>query len=98
MLDTAFVLLFLPGLVLALFGVFWVAGPITLLVLPLAVIWNLVIYRMQSRMLHLQSIKMDRSRSGFLFYIVVYPLLMQPISLWGYLSEFAGGKKEWGGT
>lgn len=96
MLDTTFTLLFIPGLLLALFGILWIAGPITLLVLPLAAMWNLVIYRMQSRMLRLQNIQMERSRSGFLFYIIVYPLLMQPISLWGYLSEFAGHKKEWG--
>jgi biofilm PGA synthesis N-glycosyltransferase PgaC len=96
MLDTTFALLFLPGLALALFGVFWVAGPITLLVLPLAAMWNLVIYRMQLKMLRAQSIQMERSRSGFLFYIIAYPLLMQPISLWGYLLEFAGGKKQWG--
>lgn len=96
MLDTTFTLLFIPGLILALLGVLWIAGPITLLVLPLAAMWNLVIYRMQSRMLRLQNIQMDRSHSGFLFYIIIYPMLMQPISLWGYLSEFSGRKKEWG--
>jgi biofilm PGA synthesis N-glycosyltransferase PgaC len=95
-LDATFTLVFLPGLVLAAFGVFWLAGPITLLVLPLAVLWNLVIYRIQTRMLKREGIEMERSRRGFLLYVLIYPLFMQPVSLWGYLAEFAGRRKEWG--
>jgi biofilm PGA synthesis N-glycosyltransferase PgaC len=97
-LDFTFTVVFLPGLVLALFGLFWLAGPITLLVLPLAALWNLVIFRIQTRMLKRAGVKMKRSRRGFLLFIFVYPLLMQPISLWGYVAEFSGRKKVWGGT
>ncbi|MBX7482645.1 glycosyltransferase [Qipengyuania qiaonensis] len=35
-IDLAFTFAFIPGLILACLGVFWLAGPITLLVLPLA--------------------------------------------------------------
>jgi biofilm PGA synthesis N-glycosyltransferase PgaC len=95
-LDLTFSLLFIPGLVLALLGFFWLAGPITLLVLPLAALWNLVIFRIQTRMLKRAGVNMERSRRGFLFYLGIYPLLMQPVSVWGYAAEMAGRTKEWG--
>jgi len=97
-LDLTFTLVFLPGLLLALCGIYWLAGPITLLVLPLAALWNLVIFRIQTRMLDRAGIRMERSLSGFLLFTLAYPLLMQPVSLWGYAAEMSGRKKEWGGT
>jgi biofilm PGA synthesis N-glycosyltransferase PgaC len=97
-LDTAFTLVFLPGLVLAALGIYWLAGPVTLLVLPLAAVWNIVIFRIQTRMLKREGVTMRRSRRGFLLYLLIYPLLMQPVSLWGYAAEIAGRRKEWGGT
>jgi biofilm PGA synthesis N-glycosyltransferase PgaC len=97
-LDLTFTAVFLPSLVLALCGIYWLAGPITLLVLPLAALWNLVIFRIQTRMLRRAGIRMKRSLPGFLLFTLAYPLLMQPVSLWGYAAEMSGRKKEWGGT
>lgn len=94
-IDLAFSFAFIPGLVLAFFGVFWLAGPVTLLVLPIAALWNLVIYRIQMRMLKRQNIRMKRSLWGFVLFAFVYPLLMQPVSVWGYFAELTGGKKQW---
>lgn len=95
-LDLAFTLIFVPGLVLAMFGIFWLAGPMTLLVLPMAALWNLVIYRIQTRMLKRLGVTMARSWRGFAAYVGIYPLLMQPISVWGYAAEMTGRSKEWG--
>lgn len=97
-LDLAFTLVFIPGLVLAFLGIYWLAGPITLLVLPLAALWNLVIFRIQMRMLRRAGIEMKRSLGGFALFALAYPLLMQPVSLWGYVAELTGRRKEWGGT
>jgi biofilm PGA synthesis N-glycosyltransferase PgaC len=97
-LDLAFTLIFLPGLALALFGMFWLAGPVTLLVLPLAALWNVVIYRIQSRVLKRLDLTMEHNWLGFAAYAVLYPLLMQPISVWGYAAEMTGRSKEWGTT
>lgn len=94
-IDLTFTFAFLPGLVLAFLGIFWLAGPITLLVLPLAALWNLVIYRIQTRMLKRMGVEMEKSLSGFLLYAFIYPLLMQPVSVWGYFAELFGGKKQW---
>ena len=95
-IDLAFTFAFIPGLILALFGIFWLAGPITLLVLPLAALWNIIIYRIQTRMLNRNDIEMKKSLPGFLLYAFIYPLLMQPVSVWGYAAEFTGGRKQWG--
>lgn len=94
-IDLTFTLFFLPGLLLALAGIFWLAGPVTLLVLPLAALWNVVIYRIQTRMLRREKIEMEKSWSGFLLYVLVYPLLMQPVSVWGYFAKLTGRKKHW---
>jgi biofilm PGA synthesis N-glycosyltransferase PgaC len=95
-IDLAFTLVFLPGLILALLGVYWLAGPITLLVLPLAALWNVVIYRIQTRMMKREGIRMEKSLLGFILFAFIYPLVMQPVSVWGYVSELFGRKKQWG--
>lgn len=97
-LDLAFTVVFIPGSVLAICGIYWLAGPVTLLVLPLAALWNLVIFRIQMRMLRRAGIEMERSLTGFAAFALAYPLLMQPVSLWGYVAELTGRRKEWGGT
>lgn len=95
-LDLTFTLVFLPGLVLACLGIFWLAGPITLLVLPLAAAWNLIIYRIQSRTMKRAGIRVEHDWLGFLYYTLLYPVLMQPIAVWGYAAEMGGRTKEWG--
>lgn len=43
-LDTAYTFALIPGLVLAMFGIFWIIGPMTLLVLPLAMLQNYILF------------------------------------------------------
>ncbi len=94
-LDLVYSLVFIPGLVLACFGYFYIAGPLTLAVLPLAALWNLVIYRIQSRVYRKEELKVRRNPAGFFFYALVYSLLMQPVCVWGYVVEIIGMKKKW---
>ena len=95
-LDLVYTLAFLPGLVLALFGYYWIAGVMTLLVLPLAAIWNLIIFRVQARMFKTQNLKVRRNLSGFLFYTVGYTMLLQPVCVMGYAAEALRLRKTWG--
>ena len=95
-LDLTYSLVFMPGVIAACFGVFWIAGPMTLAVLPLAAVWNVIIYRIQARMMRRQGLKLDYNWSGLVFYLLVYTLLMQPICVLGYAAEIAGLKKRWG--
>lgn len=94
-LDLVYTFAFLPGLVLALFGYFYIAGVLTLLVLPLAAVWNYFIFRVQRRMFKRQDLQVRRNIGGFLFYVLAYSMLMQPVCVWGYLSELLGLRKRW---
>lgn len=95
-LDLTFTFIFIPGLIAALFGYYWIAGPLTLLLLPLAVIWNAVIFFIQRRMFRMQGLRIRRNFAGLLCYLLVYAIVMQPVCLWGYLSELTGQRKKWG--
>ena len=95
-LDLVYTFAFIPGIVLALFGAYYIVGPMTLAVLPLAVLWNLVIFRVQRGMLRRLGLRVRRNVGGFLFYALGYNLLMQPVSVWGYASEMLGLRKRWG--
>lgn len=95
-MDLIFTFVFIPGVIAAFFGYFWIAGPLTLLTLPLAVFWNVVINRIQSRMFKDQGLRVRRNHLGLLLYVTFYAVLMQPVSLWGYLSELFGRAKNWG--
>lgn len=95
-LDLVYTLAFIPGLVLAMFGVYWIAGPMTLLVLPLAMVWNLIIFRVQALMFRSQSLKVRRNVGGFLFYSLAYTMILQPVCVLGYAKEALGVRKTWG--
>lgn len=95
-LDLVFTLAFIPGLVLALFGYYYLAGVFTLLVLPLAALWNYAIFLVQQKMFKKQDLKVRDNIGGFLFYVLGYSLLMQPVCVWGYVSELFGMSKRWG--
>jgi poly-beta-1,6-N-acetyl-D-glucosamine synthase len=96
-LDLVYTFLFLPGVLAAVFfQVYWIAGPMTLAVLPLAALWNIVIYQKQSRMFGKQGLKVRHNPAGLAAYLFFYTLLMQPICVWGYASELFGARKGWG--
>lgn len=96
-LDLVYTFIFIPGVFAAIFfHKFWIAGPMTLAVLPLAGVWNMVIYRIQSRMMHDQGLKVRRNRHGLVAYLLFYTLVMQPVCVWGYWSELLGLAKKWG--
>lgn len=96
-LDLVYTFIFIPGVIAAIFfHIFWIAGPMTLAVLPLAALWNLVIFRSQRRTLKEQDLDLYHSRWGLAFYLIVYTVLMQPVCIWGYSSELLGLTKRWG--
>ncbi|RKP56775.1 glycosyltransferase [Pararobbsia silviterrae] len=95
-MDVVYTFAFLPGLILALFGINWIAGPMTLLVLPFAAVINGIMYRIQSRMFVEQGLKVRRNRLGFLYYSLFYGLILQPACVVGYVQEFVSRSKRWG--
>lgn len=96
-LDLAYTLVFIPGVVAAvLFGQYWIAGPMTLALLPLAAGWNLTIYKIQRGMFDRQGLKVRRNLQGIFVYLLAYAFVMQPMCVWGYASELTGRRKQWG--
>jgi len=94
-MDVAYTVLFVPGIILALFGYYWLAGPMTLLVLPLAGLINWLMFVIQSAMFTKQGLKVRRNVVGFVVYSVLYGLILQPACVVGYLKEVFGARKEW---
>lgn len=95
-MDLVYTLFFIPGLVLALFGIYWLAGPMTLLVLPMAFAVNYLMFFIQSRMFRAQGLKVRRNPIGFVVYALFYGLVLQPGCVLGYLSEMLNLRKHWG--
>jgi len=95
-LDLAYTLCFIPGVIIACFGLFWVAGPMTLVLLPMALLMNYVMYRVGAAMFAGQGLKVRKNVLGFLVYAFTYSLILQPASVAGYLSELLGTRKTWG--
>ncbi|TZF91437.1 glycosyltransferase family 2 protein [Cognatilysobacter lacus] len=95
--DLVYSLIFIPGVFAALF-LHWygIAGPMTLAVLPLALIWNAIIYRVQRRVFRRQELHVRRNIFGFLFYMLVYSMVLQPVCVVGYFKELIGLRKRWG--
>jgi biofilm PGA synthesis N-glycosyltransferase PgaC len=95
-MDVAFTFGFLPGLVLAMFGYYWIVGPMTLILLPMALIMNSVMYGIEEKMFAEQHLRVRRNTLGFFLYMLPYSCLLQPAAVWGYITEIFGTKKSWG--
>jgi len=89
-LDLAYTLFFIPGIVLALFGIYWIAGPLTLALLPMALGINYMMYRIGSQMFMANGLRVRRNVSGFVVYAFVYSLILQPVCVAGYFSAVLG--------
>ena len=95
-IDFTFTFGFIPGLVLALFGCYWLVGPVTLALLPSAAFMGIVMYRMSARVFKTRGMAVSRDYAALLCYTLGYGLIMHPASLRGYMAELFGQRKSWG--
>jgi biofilm PGA synthesis N-glycosyltransferase PgaC len=96
LMDIAFALGFIPGLILACFGVFWIAGPMTLSLLPMAFLLNWQMYLKGKAMFNDEHLTVRTNALGFLSYVFAYGLILQPACVYGYFSELFNLRKTWG--
>lgn len=96
LMDIAFTFGFIPGLVLACFGIYWIVGPMTLSLLPMAFLLNWQMYLKGKAMFEQEHLKVRANAMGFIFYVFAYGLVLQPACVWGYFSEALNLKKSWG--
>ena len=94
-IDLFYAFVFLPGVILALFGHFYIVGPSTLLVLPLAFLIVFVMYKKQKAVFQELGLKVRQNFAGFFIYMLVYQILMSPICVIGYGQELLGLAKKW---
>jgi biofilm PGA synthesis N-glycosyltransferase PgaC len=95
-MDLAYTLGFIPGLVLAMFGHFWIVGPMTLALLPISFLMNSLMYARSKKTFDEVGLKVRRNRLGLLSYALVYSIILQPACVWGYISEILNLRKTWG--
>ena len=95
-LDLAFTFGFIPGLILACFGYYWLVGIMTLALLPMAFLLGVFNYSIERRMFKDLDLKIRKNFSGFFIYILAYSFLLQPASVLGYLDEILRTRKTWG--
>jgi biofilm PGA synthesis N-glycosyltransferase PgaC len=95
-LDITFTLCWIPGLILAFFGYYWIVGPMMLFVLPLTVIsYSLLFFYQRNFVFKRLKLKIRKNLLGLIFYILGYQLIMSPVSVYGYLQEAFKTKRRW---
>jgi biofilm PGA synthesis N-glycosyltransferase PgaC len=96
LMDIAFTFGFIPGLILACFGIYWIAGPMTLSLLPMAFLLNWQMYLKGKAMFNAEHLTVRANILGFLSYVFAYGLVLQPACVYGYFSELLNLRKSWG--
>ncbi|CAM3246634.1 glycosyltransferase [Sporolactobacillus spathodeae] len=95
-LDLVYTLCWIPGLILAFFGIYWVVGLMTLLVLPLTFISYGLLYFYQKHFVFNQlNLRVRKNPLGFILFLFFYQLIMSPVSVWGYFQEFFKRERVW---
>lgn len=90
---TSFVLI--PGIILAIFGKFWIVGPVTLLVLPITFAIITIMIRKQRKVFVLLGLKIRKNILGLFFYVLIYQFILSPVSFFGYFKEIFKTRKKW---
>lgn len=95
-LDVAYLFVFVPGVLAALFfHNYAIVGLMTLLVLPLAVLVNLLMYMKQLAIFRRYGLAVRRNILGAIVFTLAYQAVLAPASLAGYLAEMVGMRKKW---
>jgi biofilm PGA synthesis N-glycosyltransferase PgaC len=95
-MDLAYTFLWMPGLVMACFGLYWFVGLYTAVVLPLTLLVNGLLYSYQrKRVFAPLGLRVRSNRRGLLAYILFYQFIMSPVSVLGYAQELLGRRRRW---
>lgn len=94
-LDTVYTIAVPVGIVLALTGNFLIVGPMTVAVLPISLMIALTMYVRQRAVFKTLGLRIRRNLLGFVLYVLVYQLLMSPISVSGYATELVRARRVW---
>jgi biofilm PGA synthesis N-glycosyltransferase PgaC len=93
--DLFYTFVFLPGVILALTGRYYIAGPQTLILLPMALLIITIMFLKQKAVFNVLGLKVRQNLAGFIVYMLVYQVLMSPVCVVGYFQELFGTVKRW---
>ncbi len=95
-LDAVFLLIFLPGILAAIFFQYYaVASIVTLFLLPLIIFLNTLMHVKQVEIFRRYGLKVRRNILGGLFFMIGYQVILAPACLVGYFSELLNLRKSW---
>jgi len=95
-MDFSYTFFFIPGLILALFGKFYIVGPVALYVLPMTAITFLILFKYQKKkVFDVLNLRVRKNIFALVLFILGYQFLMSPISLWGYFQELFNMERIW---
>jgi poly-beta-1,6-N-acetyl-D-glucosamine synthase len=95
-LDFTYTFVWIPGLILAFFGYFWIVGPMTLFVLPLTILSYSILFIYQRKYVFKPlNLRIRKNKFGLLVYLLGYQMIMSPISVYGYVQEAFRFKRKW---
>jgi biofilm PGA synthesis N-glycosyltransferase PgaC len=85
-IDLAYSVALIPALLWACTGVYWLAGAMLAFAAPMALLANLLVHAVQSRMYRALGLALHRNPFGLLGYALMYGLVLKTASVAGYLS------------
>jgi biofilm PGA synthesis N-glycosyltransferase PgaC len=94
-IDFFYTFVFIPGLILACFGYFYIVGLFTLFVLPINIVVTMIMMQTQKRFLRYAGLKLRENPIGLVVYLLVYQVIVSPICVKGYCGEFLNRKRIW---
>jgi biofilm PGA synthesis N-glycosyltransferase PgaC len=95
-LDLAYLFVFVPGVIGALLlHNYLIVGVTTLLVIPLALLVNVLMFFKQRAVFSRHGLKVRRNLLGAVVFTLAYQLILSPSSLMGYFSELLRVRKSW---
>ena len=96
LLDLAFAASWLPAVLLALSGRFWLLGPMLVAVLPVNVVLYTLLYRRQRRtVLEPLGLQPRRDRTSLLLFLAIYQPVLSAMSVRGYVQHALRREPVW---
>jgi poly-beta-1,6-N-acetyl-D-glucosamine synthase len=94
-IDVFFTFAFIPGVILAATGHFFIVGPMTLLVLPITFLIIVIMFAKERRIFEILDLKVRKGWVGVITYAIFYQFIMSPVCVVGYFQEIFGLAKRW---
>jgi biofilm PGA synthesis N-glycosyltransferase PgaC len=95
-LDLTYTLFFIPGIIFAFFGYYFIVGPLTLLLIPTSILMNYIIMRFHRKTFNQEGLKIRKNMIGVFLYVFFYSMILQPAAVVGYFKELLLFPKKWG--